>query len=170
MARFVALLRAVNVGGTGRLLMQDVRSICTSLGFERVQTYIASGNIVLETSAPAARVKSALERRLREHAGKPIEVFIRTASELKAILRANPFPEAQPGRIYAFFLGERPPADALKNVRRQANEEIRVGRREIYVHYPGGMGQSKLVISAATRGAARNMKTIAELVALSAAR
>ena len=88
MSRYVALLRAVNVGGTGKLSMADLRRICTDAGFYLVQTYIASGNVVFASVQTAAGAKSELERRLHGHTGKMIEVFIRTAAEMRAA--ANP--------------------------------------------------------------------------------
>ena len=167
MTTYIALLRAVNVGGTGKLPMADLKSLCVEVGFVKVQTYIASGNIVFESQEPAARVKSALESRLHDYAKKPIDVFVRTAAEMRAVLAANPFKKPEPRFVYAFFLGEKPPADAATNMKHRVNEEIHIGKRELYIYYPQGMGQSKLVISAAARGTARNMNTVAKLVALS---
>jgi uncharacterized protein (DUF1697 family) len=161
---YVVLLRAVNVGGTGKLAMADLKLMCTEAGFEVIGTYIQSGNLVLQSSETADAVKSKLERRLRDAAGKTIQTFIRTGAEMRAVLRANPFPKEDPRLTYAFFLDEEPAPDALTTIRRQTDEEIRTGRREIYVYYPSGMGRSKLVIPAAAAGTARNMNTVAKLV------
>jgi uncharacterized protein (DUF1697 family) len=167
MTKFVALLRAVNVGGTGKLAMTDLKSMCADAGFERIETYIASGNVVFESEETAGGVQSALESRLCSHARRPIQVFVRTARELREVLRANPFAKANPGLTYVFFLRSKPPADATANIVRRVDEELRAGKREIYVHYPLGMGRSKLVIPAAKNATARNMNTIAKLVAMS---
>src|SRR5215469_4187014 len=104
MTKYIALLRAVNVGGTGKLPMADLKSICENAGFARVETYIASGNVVFESKAAASKVKSELEERLLEYAGQPIGVVVRTASELRAVLTANPFADADPRYTYAIFL------------------------------------------------------------------
>jgi uncharacterized protein (DUF1697 family) len=167
MGKYVALLRAVNVGGTGKLAMADLKQICIEAGFDLVETHIASGNVVFESPHKGAEVKSELERRLHDHTGRMIDVFIRTAAEMRTVLQASPFPKTDPARTYVFFLSGKPPRDALTNIRRQADEELRAGVREIYVHYPSGMGQSKLVIPAASSGTARNMNTVAKLVAMS---
>ena len=167
MTTYVALLRAVNVGGTGKLPMADLKSVCVEAGFDKVQTYIASGNVVFESKEPAAQVKSALESRLHAYAKKPIDVFLRTAADMRAVLAANPFKKPEPKFVYAFFLGEKPPTDAATNAKHLADEQIHPGKRELYVYYPQGMGQSKLVIPAAARGTARNMNTVAKLVAMS---
>ena len=163
MTKYVALVRAVNVGGTGKLPMAKLKSMCSDAGFTRVQTYIASGNVVFESRLSPARVKSDLERRLRDYSGKPIGIVVRTASEIQAILRANPFPKGAPNHTYAIFLDEPPPPDALEHATGAKDEEMRIGVREIYVHYGSGMGHSRLKIPAAKFGTARNMNTISKL-------
>src|SRR5947207_9605074 len=109
MTRYIALLRAVNVGGTGKLPMADLRSMCSDAGFARVGTYIASGNVVFESKAAPSRVKAALEARLLAYAGKPVGVVVRTAAEMVAVLEANPFPRRERKFTYAIFLDHRPP-------------------------------------------------------------
>ena len=84
------------------------------------------------------------------------------------VVANNPFPDRAANLTVAIFLDRAPPPDALKAVKGQANEEMRLGEREIYVHYPDGMGRSKLRIPAASDGTARNMNTIAKLAAMAA--
>jgi uncharacterized protein (DUF1697 family) len=163
---FVALLRAVNVGGTGKLPMSDLKAMCEASGFAGVRTFIASGNVVFGSEKSEAQIKAALEARLKAYAGKPIGVLVRTAAELAAVLKANPFPQAAPNRTVAIFLNKPPPATCLAEISGQAGEEVRLGNREIYVHYGDGMAKSKLRIPAAAEGTARNMNTIAKLTAL----
>src|ERR1700688_1124722 len=129
MTAYVALLRAINVGGTGRLLMSDLVALCRDAGFVRVETYIASGNVVFESKVAAPRVKTELEIRLQAHAGKPIGVVVRTASEMRAVLDANPF-STDPRLTYAIFLDEPPPSDALIHAWGQRDEDMRLGKRE----------------------------------------
>jgi uncharacterized protein (DUF1697 family) len=163
MPKYIALLRAVNVGGTGKLSMADLKQMCCDAGFENVQTYIASGNVVFDSKDSRAKVKSTLEKRLHEYAGKPVGVVLRTGAEMKAVLEANPFPKAAPNYNSVFFLDEKPSKDALEKASGVANEEMRLGRKEIYVHYPMGMGRSKLRIPVAKAATARNMNTVAKL-------
>jgi len=168
MIRYVALLRAVNVGGTGKLPMAGLRALCEASGFTRVETYIASGNVVFESRAAASKVKSELEARLLAYAGKPVGVVVRTALEMQAVLKANPFPDGEPNHTYAIFLSHRPPRDALDDVTGQCDEMVILGDREIFVRYPSGMGRSKLKIPAAKTGTARNMNTVAKLAEMAA--
>ena len=163
MTKYIALLRAVNVGGTGKLAMADLKALCHEAGFTDVETYIASGNVVFDGKLASAKAKSALESQTLAFAGKPIGVVVRTASQMHAILDANPFVAAKPNYTVAVFLDEPPPRDALDHATGQANEEMRLGEREIFVHYPSGMGRSKLKIPAAKNGTARNMNTVAKL-------
>jgi uncharacterized protein (DUF1697 family) len=170
MASFVALLRAVNVGGTGKLPMSELKLICEELGFAGVRTYIASGNVVFESRKSEAAIKVALEKRLAARAGKPVGVLVRTAAEMAQVLADNPFPKAAPNRVMAVFLDRAPPAEALAGIRGLKDEEIRLGKREIYVYYPDGMGKSKLVIPASKAGTARNMNTVAVLARMAGER
>ncbi|HLZ85482.1 MAG TPA: DUF1697 domain-containing protein [Caulobacteraceae bacterium] len=168
MTAFIALLRAVNVGGTGKLPMSDLKALCEAAGFAKVRTYIASGNVVFASPEPEARVKADLEARLADYAGKPVGVVVRTATEMAAVRDGNPFPDEAPNATVAIFLDEAPPADAIEKAVGRQDEQLRLGRREIYVHYGAGMGQSKLRIPAAKAGTARNLNTVAKLAAMAA--
>jgi uncharacterized protein (DUF1697 family) len=166
MASFIALLRAVNVGGTGKLPMSDLKAMCESAGFKQVRTYIASGNVVFQSSCKEARVKALLAGELERYAGKPVDVMVRSHAELAAVLAACPFSDAPPNRCLTIFLDEAPPADTLSRVTGQTVERVALGRREIYVAYGQAMADSKLKIPAAAKGTARNMNTVAKLAAM----
>ena len=166
MASFVALLRAINVGGTGKLAMTDLKAMCKAAGFRSIRTYIASGNVVFESDRSAAAVRKDLEERLLAYAGKPVGVFVRTAREMTDVLALNPFPDAAANRTMAIFLNAAPPPTALESVSGCVDEEVALGRKEIYVRYGADMGRSKLKIPAAKSGTARNMNTVAKLAAM----
>ena len=169
MTAYIALLRAVNVGGTGKLPMAELKAMCEAEGFERVKTYIASGNVVFTSRLKEKAVKAALEARLADYAGKPVGVMVRTVAEMSAVEAASPFKAAPGNRVVAIFLDEAPANNALADVKHQAAEELRLGKREIYVRYDEGMASSKLVIPAAKAGTARNMNTVAKLAELASA-
>lgn len=157
MNAYVALIRAVNVGGTGKLPMSDLKELCEGAGFLTVRTYLASGNAVFASSLSEARVKAALESALETYAGKPVGVLVRTAAEMAAVVAGNPFPDALPSGTVAIFLDEPPPSDAAERATGRVNEEIRLGSREIYVRYgAAGMGRSKLKIPAVRSGTAQH--------------
>jgi uncharacterized protein (DUF1697 family) len=163
MTSFIALLRAVNVGGTGKLAMQDLKAMCEAAGFRSVRTYIASGNVVFESKLGETAVRKELEKRLLAYAGKPVGVAVRTAAEMAEVLASNPFPDAPGNSTVAIFLDAAPPGTALDAVSGRVDEVVALGRREIYVRYGPNMGRSKLKIPAAKTGTARNMNTVAKL-------
>ena len=167
MTAYVALLRAVNVGGTGKLAMAELRGIAQEIGFEDPQTYIASGNLLFSSDLGEAQVGEKLESALEKHMGKPVPVMVRTAEQMEQVVKDNPFADAPGRRVLATFLRETPPADALEHARRLDGERLALGKREIYVDYCGTLlGRSKLVIPAAATGTARNMNTVAKLAEL----
>lgn len=165
MTVYVALLRAVNVGGR-KLAMADLKAIAEELGFESVGTFIASGNLLFASSKSEAEVGRLLEDRLRKHMGAEVPVMVRTASEMAAVAEANPFSGEPPSKVAAIFLEKAPPKDSIAQARGIADEQLALGRREIYVHYPGGMGRSSLRLPAQAAGTARNMNTVARLAQL----
>jgi uncharacterized protein (DUF1697 family) len=169
MTSYIALLRAVNVGGTGKLPMTELTTMCEQAGFAKVKTYIASGNVVFQSSKSEAQVKKALEAALAAYAGKPVGAMVRTAAEMAAVLAGNPFPNAPTNATVAIFLDERPPTNSLEAATGQREEEMGLGLREVYVHYGKGMADSKLKIPVARNGTARNMNTVAKLAAMAAA-
>lgn len=168
MATYVALLRAVNVGGTGKLPMATLVKMCQASGFGQARTYIASGNAVFSSRLREQTVQALLERCLADYAGKPVGVLVRTAEEMAAVLAANPFRTTPRNRTVAIFLDERPLPAALEEVRGRRSERLALGTREIYVAYGDGMAHSKLVIPAAKTGTARNINTVAKLAAMAA--
>jgi uncharacterized protein (DUF1697 family) len=171
MTAYVALLRAVNVGGTGTLAMADLRALCEAAGFVRPQTYVNSGNVVFSTDEDERTVKNALAAALHDHAGKSIGLLVRTATEMEAVSSANPFPDAPGNRVVAIFLDEGTTDAIFEGVTGQSSEEeVRLGRREIYIRYGEGMGRSRLRIEAAAAGTARNMNTVTKLARMASAR
>jgi uncharacterized protein (DUF1697 family) len=165
MTAYVALLRAVNVGGR-KLLMSDLKAIADEAGLEKARTFIASGNLVFASSKSEAAVARLLEERLKAHMKAEVPVLIRTAAEMAAVGAANPFADASGSRVAAIFLQEAPPKDAIEKASGIADEELALGTREIYVHYPNGMADTKLRLPAASGGTARNMNTVAKLAAM----
>ena len=167
--RYAALLRAVNVGGTGKLAMSDLRAMCESLGFEGVRTYIASGNVVFRSPESDSAIRKTLESALEAHAGKPVGVHVRTADELADILRRNPFTDKPPNRTVAMLMDGQPDAAFVSEIRNIADEDIRPGKRELFIHFPSGQADTKLRFPAGFNGTGRNMNTVAKLAELAAA-
>lgn len=160
MPRLAAFLRAVNVGGTGKLAMGELRAICAEAGFADARTLLQSGNVVFDTGLDAEAARAALEARLAAHLERPVRVLIRDAAALHSVLAENPFPGAEPARLSVLFLDHAPPLDIADSARGRANEEIAAGAREVYIHYRSGMGRSRLRLPGTENGTARNLNTL----------
>jgi uncharacterized protein (DUF1697 family) len=166
MPTHIAMLRAVNVGGTGKLPMADLRALCEALGFRDVRTYLQSGNVVFNAPLAPAAAKASLERALAKRLGKPCRVLVRSAQQLKTLLAKQPFPKAEPNRVLVLFLDEAPPKGALTGWKIPADEELHLAGKELVIHFPDGMGKSKLKVPFADIGTGRNLNTIRALVEL----
>ncbi|WP_353988232.1 DUF1697 domain-containing protein [Ruicaihuangia caeni] len=166
--RYAALLRAVNVGGAGKLSMGELREACEVAGFRDARTYIASGNVVFTSSLGERAVASHLGSAVGTRMGKRVEVLVRNAAQLRQVIEANPFPDAAGNRLMVVFLAAAPAPETLTAVRKVTDERIALGEREVYVHYPSGVGRSKLVLPWSAEGTARNLNTVSALAELAA--
>ena len=174
---YIVLLRAVNVGGTGKLPMADFRALLVTLGYKGVETYIQSGNAVFETGTTPEKVASAIAAGLEKLLGAPAGVMVRTADQLKRAIERNPFAAeaAENGAlVHAAFLAGPAGKDAGA-----ALEAILVkypARRDryvldgdaIYFHFPDGAGETKfsgktLDKALGVAATARNWNTVLKL-------
>ena len=166
MTGYAALLRAVNVGGTGKVAMTELRALGERCGFARVRTFIASGNLLFDSDAGEAAIEPRIERELEELAGKRIAVFIRTAAEMAEVAAANPFVGEPGNRVVAMFLKRAPEEGLAERLTGVGTERVALGRREVYIAYPDGMADSRLKLPADVVGTARNMNSVAKMAAL----
>lgn len=143
--------------------MTALTEICEAAGLADVRTYIASGNVVFRSDDSEDRIRSMLEDRLRIYAGKKIGIVVRTASEIADVLARNPFAGTAGNRVAALFSDGPLPRDPLDGVTGAKDEQIRLGKRELFVLYPSGMATTRLRIPSEKQGTARNMNTVAKL-------
>ena len=165
MTAYVALLRAVNVGGR-KLVMSELKAVAEALGLGSPKTFIASGNLLFTSDKNEAALASTLSKAIGEHMGADVPVLVRTAAEMAEVAASNPFPDDPGNRVVAIFLENQPPADALSAASGVRDERMALGKREIYVAYGSGMADSKVKIPAAAGGTARNMNSVAKMAAL----
>ncbi len=136
MPRYVAFLRAINVGGHV-VKMDALRRIFEKAGCTGVATVIASGNVIFDSSSKAETALAArLEASLEEALGYEVATFLRTPAELAAAARREPFALGEGDRLYIGFLSDAPAAAATKRLRdcATATDDIRVIGRELYWH------------------------------------
>jgi uncharacterized protein (DUF1697 family) len=172
MARLIALLRAVNVGGR-KLPMAELRALCGDLGWNEVETYIQSGNIVFTASGKAEALEAKLEEGIEERFGLDVPVIVRSAAQWEDIAAANPFPDAardEPNRLQLLVSKRKPDPDAAQKLmeRAQAGEVVKAAGGALWFHFPEGVGTSKLTPAAIDRAAGspstgRNWRTVLKL-------
>ena len=168
MASYVALLRAVNVGGGEKLPMKELKRLCEEAGFESVSTYIASGNVVFKSGDKPDKAKTILEQRIEDFCGMHIDVFIRTAREMLDLVSANPYSDEPGNKTAVLFLDQKPPANLESGAKGVQNETFQGADREVFISYPDGLGQSKLKLDVGS-GTTRNMNTVKKLAEMAKA-
>jgi uncharacterized protein (DUF1697 family) len=166
MTSYVALLRAVNVGGSGKLPMSELKAIGEACGFKHVRTSIASGNLLFDSDSSESDVEARIERRLEGFFGKHVPVFVRSAAEMAEVAARNPFADDKPNRVMAHFISERPEAAMLEAATGLQGERMALGPRAIYVSYGEGIGSTKLKLPAVREGTARNMNSVAKMAGI----
>jgi uncharacterized protein (DUF1697 family) len=170
--RYVALLRAVNVGGAA-LPMAQLREVCGALGWRRVQTYIQSGNVVFDADAAPAELEAALEQAVEERFGFRRPVIVRSAARWAAYAAGSPFPGQEKAQPNTLLLGvaKAPVAEgaaAAIEARGTAGEQVRQVKDALWLWFPNGSGASKVTPSVIDKAAGspvttRNWRTVLKL-------
>lgn len=175
MTTFIALLRAVNVGGR-KVEMAELRKVAEKAGLTKVQTYIASGNLVFDGKGAPAAIEERLEAAIAKTFGIAVPVLVRTAEQWATYLEGNPFPKAEPNLLYLLLSKAPPHKDAAKTalLRAAAGEEASLVGDALWIRYPEGMGRSKVTpahVDKATGSptTARNLNTVRKLAEMARA-
>jgi uncharacterized protein (DUF1697 family) len=176
MTTYVILLRAVNLAGYGKLAMADFRKLLSDLGFENVQTYIQSGNAVVDAKGTAAQAAKAIETALEKLMRAPAGVVVRTHEQLERLIRENPFAAAAVDgtKVHVGFLsGKAAPgaAEALERIVKQypkRRDRYRLADEHIYFHLPDGAAETKFTGKALDKAVGvlvtgRNWNTVVKL-------
>ncbi len=176
MATWVALLRAVNLAGTNRVSMPELRAALAQQGCDDVRSYLASGNVVFSSARRSATtVASLVAATVRDVSGHNIAVVVRTPSQLREALAANPFAEEvrqRPKVVQLGFLSDEPSTDGLDALRAICTtERLDLIGRHLYVDYSESIHGSKLTTALIERKlgvvcTARNFRTVQALLEL----
>lgn len=166
MANYAVFLRAINVGGTGKLPMAELRALLEELGFSNVATYIQSGNVVLSSKHSRAETIKRLQAAMKERVGTQGGVAVLTGKELNALLESNPFPSANPSRVIVHLLGRKVTKEDLADIATPDGEEVESSSKAVYVHYPAGQGRSKVKLPFAKESTGRNLNTLRKVHAM----
>ncbi len=175
--RYVALLRAVNLGSTRRVPMPELRRILEERGHGPVRTHLASGNVILDSSLSEPELAGELATVIEQEFGFEVPVIVRTGAEMSAVVAGDPFATVatDPARYLVTFLPE-PPAPARIDALPPADSGSYLVRgRELYTWLPDGIQHTPIASWNWERllgvpGTARNWNTVRRLAELSAAR
>lgn len=151
--RYICFLRAINVGGHN-VTMAELRDIFISLRFRNVETFIASGNVIVETSSgDVEELRARIEKALRKSLGYDVDAFLRTETELRAVVGALPFTaEAiESARALNVAFASRPVTDEEVAVFNTDTDEFKAADREIYWLCTARQSESKFVSSVMER-------------------
>jgi uncharacterized protein (DUF1697 family) len=173
----VALLRAINVGGRNRVSMSDLRALLTDLGLANIRSLLQTGNVVFDSrGARPAALEDLLERCAMDRLGLETVFLVRTGREWQELVAANPFPaeaKSDPAHLVVMPLKEAPDRGRVRELEAAiaGRERVRVDGRHLYIHYPDGIGRSRLTSAVIERrlgtvGTGRNWSTALRLAAL----
>ncbi|MCU1304401.1 MAG: hypothetical protein JWQ87_4685 [Candidatus Sulfotelmatobacter sp.] len=168
---YISLLRGINVGAHKRIKMEQLRASFAALGFEQVQTYIQSGNVIFKTTKVSPSVLSKrIEARILSDFGFQVSVVSRTVDEMAKTVESNPFFQKRgfdQEKLHVMFLSNAPAADAVKRLAELtvAPDQSHCFGQEIYLYLPNGVSGSDLmkrpldrILSVVTT--TRNWKTV----------
>ena len=149
--KYVALLRGVNVGGTNKVKMDELRRLFADLGHTEVGTYLQSGNVVFADDTHGddrTGLAAGIEKAIADRLGLTVTVLLRTRPELEKVLAANPYldRETDPAKLPVTFLAEAPDPERAAALSIPAGETgvFTLVGREVYLHTPDGYGRTKL--------------------------
>ena len=147
METLIAILRGINVSGHRKLPMSDLRKLLEGMKCANVRTYIQSGNAVFEHAGkdPIALAKE-IEQRIKKQFGFDVPVIMRSVKEMKQVLAANPYLKDKKidiGKLHVTFLADAPNNSVIPDGN-YAPDSFILARKEIYLHCPGGYGNTKL--------------------------
>jgi uncharacterized protein (DUF1697 family) len=170
--RYAAFLRAINLGSTNKIAMPALRALAEGLGYSEVRTFINSGNLLFSAAGTDQAVAVALEQAITDAFGLRIDVAVRTEDELRTLLADNPFPDGDPSQVTVAFLTRTPPPEAQERVAALADDDepFVFSGREVWVHYRGGQGTSKLAAqfnrAVGVSSTVRTLRTVTKVVDL----
>ncbi len=175
MNTFIALLRGINVGGHKKVPMAELRKLLSNSGFKNVQTYIQSGNVILESSEEQISIiEKQIKTTILDYFGFDVPVIVKTNHELQAIFDACPFTKEKKEKSYFIILNKIPDVELVKDVEQLSyeNEEFIIINDCIYFYCSISYGQIKFNMNSFERklkvkGTSRNYNTIVKLLSLS---
>ena len=166
MTTYAILLRAVNVGGNNLVAMPRLRAALTADGFTNVQTYVQSGNVIVESRANSSKLEHRVAKIIHDEFGIDVAMVVRTAAQLRATVTGNPFAGRDEKQLYVMFLASAPSPAAIARIdtRRSPGDEVLVRGHDLYLHLTNGAARTKFSVAylekcLGTSGTMRNWNT-----------
>jgi len=132
MNKYIAFLRAINVGGTTIIKMTDLKQMFESFGLEHVETYIQTGNVIFESAeSRVSLLEKRIERQMEEASGKRIRLFVRTIREVAGMVESCPFHPKEGETVHVVILEKKPgreDTEKLISLRSEADDFAVRGR------------------------------------------
>ncbi len=176
MAKFVGLIRGINVGGNNLIKMADFRELLIELGLRNPKTLLQSGNFVFESSGIAADLEKRIREGTVERFGVKTDFYVRSQDEWQEIISQNPYPDfaqEDPSHLLLYAFTESPSAEKAQAVHNvySGPESFEIVGDYVYCTFPQGIGPSKLSAlkewkAFTVKGTGRNWNTVQKLKAL----
>ena len=144
------MLRSINVGGRNKVAMADLRALVEGLGYTDVVTYVQSGNVVFTGTGASAKVAGGIAEQIKAELGLDVPVIVRSQRQLVGMIKGVPYPGAdrEPTQHHVTFLADRPSAASVAKLAEKAApfapDRCAVVGQDVYLHCPGGYGNTKL--------------------------
>lgn len=167
---FIVLLRGINVSGKNKLPMADLRGLLSNLGFKNVQTYIQSGNIILNSDKPKSEISSIIQKGILEEFGYDVPVIVKIKSELQRAVEQYPYSKENE-KIVGFSFLEKPTEIVDIDIKNIGEDQFTIDKDVIYFYCPNGFGKSKITNNLFERklkvqATTRNLRTTLKLIEL----
>lgn len=171
MKKYIILLRAVNVSGKNILKMAELKNTLSEYGFQDVQTYIQSGNILVETDLTRNETQKKIQNCIATEFGLNIEVFVFTKKEFEDAKKNNPYSDKEPNRVFFTFMNSKPDMEKIEQLATISfeNEYYSIHNNILYFYLPSGAAKAKMSNSffeqkLKIKSTGRNMNTIDKLI------
>ncbi|MCG1035638.1 DUF1697 domain-containing protein [Polaribacter sargassicola] len=171
MKTYILLLRGINVSGKNKIPMVELRKLLNDLQFKNVQTYIQSGNIILQSDKSKEEVGNQVKIEIKNKFGFEVPVIVKTITEVEKIFKNYPF-SLENEKIVAFCFLEKPVKEIILDIKNTGEDQYKVDNDVVYLNCVSGFGKTKLTNNTIEKklnaiATTRNFKTTKKLLELS---
>lgn len=171
MKKFIVLLRGINVSGKNKIPMADLRELLSDLKFQNVQTYIQSGNVILESDLEKKVICEKIKNGIQEKFGFDVSVLTRTTGQLEKVIKDYPF-SIENEKIVAFTFLNQVSKETEIEVKNIGEDKYKIADEVVYLFCPSGFGKTKLTNNVIEKklnviATTRNLRTTLKLLELS---